>query len=397
MRIDPAPPEVRSISPHKHDFPALDGLRGVAVLLVLLIHTAVPMTEGFPDDDVVQLFWSAIEPLYILGGTGVHLFFVLSGFLLFLPFARRLLVGGNKPRTGLFYRRRLLRILPAYYMALVLVWAVFERDTIVEPFKQFATHALLIHNYSWLTYRGLNVPTWTMAVESQFYLLLPLLGAAAVWLFSRSRMALGIGIGLLVLSGPLASVLARALVRLLPGFEQHEPILETLRFMSTFGMGLVAACVYVLAKDARVSAAVQQRLSRWGLVVFVVTFTVYVGRGWSRGSSRCSWTTTHSRWRWGLHTAGSCCPSSCGRPPRRHKCCRGRRHASWATSRTASTFCTIRSSWACWCPGRSTSQACWLSPSSAAVCSWSCCRSPSRRSGSWSARSSRRRVTYLRP
>src|SRR5690348_11900504 len=95
--------------------PALDGLRGLAIALVLWYHLMDPR---------VLLGKAAPLPLYGLlgsGFSGVFLFFVLSGFLLFLPYARALLSGESWPAAREFYRRRALRILPAYYVSLAFV------------------------------------------------------------------------------------------------------------------------------------------------------------------------------------------------------------------------------------------------------------------------------------
>jgi peptidoglycan/LPS O-acetylase OafA/YrhL len=214
-----------------------------------------------------------------MGGTGVHLFFVLSGFLLFLPFARHLLLDSRRPSATHFYKRRLLRIIPAYYVALVVVWAVFERDTIVDPVRQFVTHALLVHNYSAETYKGLDGPTWTMAVEVQFYALMPLIALAAVWLLARSRRALILGGVVLLLASPVASAATVALKRVVPEFEGHATILSTFHFMSTFGCGILAACVYTLAMGGRISPHRPRQIARAGLVLFVVLFAMYAFRG----------------------------------------------------------------------------------------------------------------------
>ena len=139
---------VRSISPHDHTFPALDGLRGLAVSLVLLVHLSAAMRAQIADGPVAS-FWSAVSPLSGMGGTGVHLFFVLSGFLLFLPYARTLLIGTRRPSSRRFYKRRLLRILPAYYVALGVVALALEPDVLrANAVEQISSHALLLHNYS---------------------------------------------------------------------------------------------------------------------------------------------------------------------------------------------------------------------------------------------------------
>ena len=97
-------------APGQH-FPALDGLRGIAVLMVILAHFTA---YGFPHEPSRLL--TAVASI---GGTGVDLFFVLSGFLI-----TRILLD-TKCRPGclkVFYVRRILRIFPLYYGFLVLIW-----------------------------------------------------------------------------------------------------------------------------------------------------------------------------------------------------------------------------------------------------------------------------------
>jgi peptidoglycan/LPS O-acetylase OafA/YrhL len=157
--------------------PALDGTRGIAIILVMAFH-----------------LWRA--PLTALGWSGVDLFFVLSGFLITgILWDSRL----EPDRARSFYIRRALRILPLYYGVLV---AVF----IVRPVFGWA-HRLddlaLAHEQFWYwTYLcdwriALNHPPaftflthfWTLSIEEQFYLLWPLI----VWRCSR-RVTLGIAV-----------------------------------------------------------------------------------------------------------------------------------------------------------------------------------------------------------
>ena len=109
------------------------------------------------------------------GNTGVALFFALSGFLLCLPYWKALISGTPRPPTGVFLRRRAARILPAYFACLTILIVVnrfwqksdWERDVLL--------HYSLVFNYFDATIFRINPPFWTLAVEAQFYLLVPLL------------------------------------------------------------------------------------------------------------------------------------------------------------------------------------------------------------------------------
>ena len=129
--------------------PRLDGLRAVAVGVVLVTH-----------------FWSALLP----GEIGVRIFFVLSGYLI-----TRILLGYRKTSLSVgkaaahFYWRRFLRLTPALYMAIACA-AAFG---IANMRKDWWAHALYLTNFL-TAYRGGWGPAthlWTLAVEEQFYIL----------------------------------------------------------------------------------------------------------------------------------------------------------------------------------------------------------------------------------
>ena len=83
---------------------ALDGWRGVACLAVVAQHSHLqPRVGEWP----------------LLGNLGVHLFFILSGYLIGKPYLRALLRGERLPGIGGFYMRRLLRIYPPYLVSLL--------------------------------------------------------------------------------------------------------------------------------------------------------------------------------------------------------------------------------------------------------------------------------------
>ncbi|HEV8190984.1 MAG TPA: acyltransferase, partial [Ktedonobacterales bacterium] len=147
---------------------ALDGLRAVAALSVLSYHLLLRLhVKGTQLGTTTYNIWHYLA-------TGVDLFFVLSGFLLFLPYARAMLTGKPLPSASRFYQRRALRILPAYWVCLVIL-AVLPTAAHRVPlsFGDIATHLLMIHDAFPDYNRDLNGPFWTLAVEAQFYLLLP--------------------------------------------------------------------------------------------------------------------------------------------------------------------------------------------------------------------------------
>src|SRR5438552_507996 len=104
--------------------PALDGVRAVATISVITFHINGMVHNKLWDIQANPLA-SAVATF---GGAGVTLFFVLSGFLLFMPYARALLFQNRWPSMRQFYWRRALRIIPGYYVALCLIILFFQQQ-----------------------------------------------------------------------------------------------------------------------------------------------------------------------------------------------------------------------------------------------------------------------------
>src|SRR5437660_4846141 len=111
----------------KSTIASLDGVRAIACLSVVTYHLTLVTTQ-----DIHLWYPHNISPwvatLAYAGDTGVTLFFVLSGFLLFMPYAKALLFDSSWPLARHFYLRRALRIIPAYYVTLFLMILLYTPD-----------------------------------------------------------------------------------------------------------------------------------------------------------------------------------------------------------------------------------------------------------------------------
>ncbi len=143
--------------------PQLDGIRGLAIILVISFH------------------YFGYIPVFSFGWCGVDLFFVLSGYLI-----TSRLVASQKEKNHLkkFYINRALRILPIYYLTLILFYTGFNLLVKNENFYLFdfynhnwASFAFFFQNWTFIFYHGLkeNFLThfWSLAIEEQFYLVWP--------------------------------------------------------------------------------------------------------------------------------------------------------------------------------------------------------------------------------
>jgi peptidoglycan/LPS O-acetylase OafA/YrhL len=149
----------------------LDGLRAIAIILVVLFHS-----NDYIDDSLVY-----VKAFISTGWNGVYLFFVLSGFLVgSLAFRELDQTGTIQVRR--FWMRRFFRTWPLYYILLAfLCWREIATGGAIEPsIWQFLTFTQNFDQVVFFT------PTWSLAVEEQFYLVLPLVVALVSRLRSRS-------------------------------------------------------------------------------------------------------------------------------------------------------------------------------------------------------------------
>lgn len=140
----------------------LDGLRALSITWVFLLHAA--HLPGFPA-------WPWLRHLAGTGGSGVHVFFVISGFLITWLLLNEESTHGRFD-IGLFYFRRALRILPAAF-AYLLGLAMLG---MAKP-GEIVACAFFVRNLRWFTDEGASLTShyWSLSVEEQFYLLWPFL------------------------------------------------------------------------------------------------------------------------------------------------------------------------------------------------------------------------------
>jgi peptidoglycan/LPS O-acetylase OafA/YrhL len=165
---------------------ALDGVRAIAAISVLLYH--VVALTGHTQHGATGMVLSQLK-------AGVAMFFVISGFVLYLPYARATAGDESLPSTRAFVRRRIVRILPAYWTALTL-WLLASAAT--GGYASPAGSRLawlreygLVQSYAARGLVGGLGPAWSLSVELAFYALLPLLAWGMARRVARRRRAPG--------------------------------------------------------------------------------------------------------------------------------------------------------------------------------------------------------------
>jgi peptidoglycan/LPS O-acetylase OafA/YrhL len=156
--------------------PEVDGLRFIAIGATLSVHILAEtmlrggLTLSKANQDILWYLESC-------GGRGVLLFFCISGFILGQPFLRQHMLKGQPVSVASFYKRRLTRLEPPYVLSLILYAIAFmvyrgHPQSLLLP---LLSHICYVHNFV-PSLPPLNLVTWSLEVEIQFYLLAPLLG-----------------------------------------------------------------------------------------------------------------------------------------------------------------------------------------------------------------------------
>ncbi|MFI6536571.1 acyltransferase family protein [Nonomuraea sp. NPDC050547] len=240
---------------------ALDGIRGLAALGVWLLHvggnTGVIYRDG-------MFAWMTTRL-----GIAVPIFFLLSGLLLFRPWAKAFVEGARAPGTPRYLWRRLLRVFPAYWLVTALaLWAWGSLDG-----YGWATWMLMLQNY---TGQG-QAPDglyqmWTMPIELAFYLALPLIAwCLGVWARRGNRAVRLLG-GIAVL--PVISI---ATVVAAHVWDQPQMALWLPHHLIYFAAGMAMAVLSVWIKESRALDSLAPQLLVLAVLLYAMLSTELAG------------------------------------------------------------------------------------------------------------------------
>jgi peptidoglycan/LPS O-acetylase OafA/YrhL len=248
--------------------PELDGLRGIAILLVIIHHYFTAAFIRYPPHPLAY-----IQMATRLSWSGVDLFFVLSGFLIggILLDAR-----GSINYFKVFYLRRFCRIFPIYFIFLGLVglcyWFIYPSHRLpmdwlfAKPMPWYSyptfTQNFWMAKWNYLGPASLSI-TWSLAIEEQFYLTLP-----ALIRFVRSA-ALPYVLGAGILAAPLLRI---ALIVWRPSAEAPLYVLLPCR-MDALLLGVLAA--YLFRKPGFTQSMYARRKTLWAIFAVLVAGLAY--------------------------------------------------------------------------------------------------------------------------
>ncbi len=240
--------------PRSDRLDALDGLRGIAILIVVWFHAWQICWAGMP-------YWHifghefTLQPIPETGFLGVDLFFFLSGFCLFWPYARAAIEGRREPTLAHFADRRVRKIVPSYVATIAILIAIgFARwDTFGHAVRDVGFHLLFIHNWFGATFGTIDGTMWSLGTEIQFYIVFPLI----VWIFRKNPWVSWLGMCALALAW-------RVTFSHVDTYWIDDMMSQTPAVLDLFATGMIAAWIVPLL---RVHAPrLVERQTLWTLV-----------------------------------------------------------------------------------------------------------------------------------
>ena len=218
--------------------PEIDGFRFIAIASVFLFHLTGQMGEKSQHFTLADAAQDWLVGFTKHGDHGVPLFFVISGFILGLPFAAQHLTGGRPVNIRDFYLRRLTRLEPPYILALLLLSAailLIKAETLRGLLPHLLVSILYLHNLVFGAMSTVDPVAWSLEVEVQFYLLAPLLALLFTVRNVRARRGLLIGLSVLAI-----------LLQYFFFFEDGSRLVMSLTyFIQYFLVGFLLADIYV--------------------------------------------------------------------------------------------------------------------------------------------------------
>lgn len=250
----------RRVTSSQSYIPEVDGLRFIAIASVFLYHLAGDILRhsdpGYPNSLGHNGLFLATQQLNI----GVELFFVLSGFILTIPFASQYLCGAKAISLTKYLLRRVTRLEPPYVVALLICLVlklIGSRGTFGDLLPHFGASLFYAHNLIYSRPSDINIVCWSLEIEIQFYLLAPLL-AFLLFRWRNAKWRYPLLMLLCVATGVLAGMV-QDMTRLRLSLVAELPY---------FLAGMFLADLYVTRKPVKQAKA--------GDVLFVISAMVFV-------------------------------------------------------------------------------------------------------------------------
>ena len=252
--------------------PEIDGLRFLAIFSVYIYHLAGDVLRHSPlgYGHTLQSNW-LFRVTQVLN-VGVPLFFVISGFILSLPFAEARRDGKKPISLKRYFTRRITRLEPPYFLCLILFFILkiaADRGSAASLLPNLIASIFYVHNPIFGRPSDIDYVAWSLEIEIQFYILAPLL--ASVFAISRSSYRRSVLVAAVLLASGIGSLAAR-----------HPALqLSLLAYAQYFFVGLLLAEIYLYGGE-------RQANWLWDIVALAgwsLSFVLLV-----RGAGHTDWT-----------------------------------------------------------------------------------------------------------
>jgi len=256
----------RPRAPRDH-FPCFEGLRALAAVMVV-VHHASSLAGDLRSPGPVHRLAAVLD-------SGVAVFFVISGFLIYRPYVVAHLAGRPPLRARAFFWRRLLRLVPAYWLALTFFWYLGSFDLGRDWWRYY----LFTQIYSRTTTLGGLVQAWSLCTEVTFYLLVPVWAGAIRRLVQRDgRSARTVAMAQLAACAALyaSGFVAREVI------SRRDPLWRGIAFqwlptnLDLFAVGMAVAVVSAWAATDPQVRHLGDRLARWAEPWWLAALALFV-------------------------------------------------------------------------------------------------------------------------
>lgn len=233
--------QLTRITDRRKIIPEIEGLRFISILLVVFSHIHNNTLRVYPAQ-YQHVAESRLAVFLEECGSGVDIFFFISGFILAIPFLQAYVYNERKISLRHYYYRRLTRIEPPYMITLVLFLAatlVLLHQPSSSAIKHFGASTIYMHSILYDHISTINPVAWTLEIEVQYYLIAPLI---AVTLFFKNSLLRRCCLAALL-------VVSWVLYYRDPGFfENHHLSKSLFPYLDVFVTGIIIADLYLAYK-----------------------------------------------------------------------------------------------------------------------------------------------------
>lgn len=224
----------------------LDGIRALAILILAWFHiwqwSWLQPIKDVPALSIINQTQLNFDWIVRYGSQMVDVMLLISGFCLFLPYAKNMVLGSPEPDIKTFYKKRVARIFPSYYFAVFFsfIVAVITKGyaSSSDMWNDLLPHLFFVHTYNRISYMSPQIMgvLWTLAIEVQFYVIFPFVAKIfRKWTWQTY-------LGMVAISWIFDNWI---IIQRVPQWDYSLWVNQLPAFLSVYANGMLAALIYV--------------------------------------------------------------------------------------------------------------------------------------------------------